>query len=591
MIDLRVNYSILDDILGTLSAYQKALSEMEDAIDTTTTTVLQSKGKGIHAIQTLSDNTKNGLITYKEQLGDLITIIGGFISDMTYYIMPESRGDEMRVNRDNIKWSIGKIEENFNKDVGKMNNALNKSPGIIRVTEDRASALQRNHSKLSGLHYDVSAFATGMNNIITDLWDLYNYRVNPYQECDEEFARKVKELYDSYSNWWEKFCDFWKSVGSSIADFFVGLFEALWGLIKGIFMLVFGLVKLVAGGLVFLVTAPFGAEPQWVKDMFSNIGATVSAIWNDPSLIWESLSHSISEAWDNKGAAYCIGYGFGLILPIIVTLGIGALGEGAEDAAIIAGLLEEGMTVEELVMLGVDVSTLIEIGVDITELLDLVSAGVISFRQLILAIPFQDLIYIVSFNEIVVYVPINEILFSISFVELVAIIPITEILSVISLTELVAAGVTLAELFTAGLVVADFIEAGFTINDILETIQALTKSLRPQEFLEELAQSGVKYTPEDVIAITKTSEGMLVWLEKGGSNAGLEHIMNHAGEFISKGIPTEKIPDFLIKAVSEGKVVGMQGTRPIYEVVYNGQLQRVAITIGENGYIVGANMR
>ena len=45
-------------------------------------------------------------------------------------------------------------------------------------------------------------------------------------------------------------------------------------------------------------------------------------------------------------------------------------------------------------------------------------------------------------------------------------------------------------------------------------------------------------------------------------------------------------------AVSKGTIVGYQGkstTRPIYEVKYDGVIHQVAVTIGSNGYIVGAN--
>lgn len=43
---------------------------------------------------------------------------------------------------------------------------------------------------------------------------------------------------------------------------------------------------------------------------------------------------------------------------------------------------------------------------------------------------------------------------------------------------------------------------------------------------------------------------------------------------------------------SKGHIVGYQGKgtgRPIYEVDYNGTKRRVAVTVGSNGYIVGAN--
>ena len=85
--------------------------------------------------------------------------------------------------------------------------------------------------------------------------------------------------------------------------------------------------------------------------------------------------------------------------------------------------------------------------------------------------------------------------------------------------------------------------------------------------LDELANSGVKYNPDDVVAITKNADGKLVWLENGNSNAGLEHIMQHAEQFATKGISSDKIPDFIMHALEEGKVVGTQRTRTIYEVM------------------------
>lgn len=107
--------------------------------------------------------------------------------------------------------------------------------------------------------------------------------------------------------------------------------------------------------------------------------------------------------------------------------------------------------------------------------------------------------------------------------------------------------------------------------------------------MEELAKSGNKYTPEDVIAVSKTSDGKLVWLEKGSNAAGLEHVLKHTNDFARKGIAAEKIPSFLIEAVTKGKIVGMQGPKPIYEVVFEGKVQWAAIGVGSNGYIVGAN--
>lgn len=49
--------------------------------------------------------------------------------------------------------------------------------------------------------------------------------------------------------------------------------------------------------------------------------------------------------------------------------------------------------------------------------------------------------------------------------------------------------------------------------------------LKPEHLMEELRVSGNKFTEEDVVMVTKTKEGELVWLEQGNSYAGLIHII------------------------------------------------------------------
>ena len=117
-------------------------------------------------------------------------------------------------------------------------------------------------------------------------------------------------------------------------------------------------------------------------------------------------------------------------------------------------------------------------------------------------------------------------------------------------------------------------------------------NLKPQGLIDELANSGVKYNPDDVVAVTKTADGKLVWLENGNPNAGLDHIMNHADDFAAQGISKNEISNYVMDALENGKIVGYQGRgtgRPIYEFTYNGEVRKVAITTGNNGFVVGAN--
>jgi hypothetical protein len=118
------------------------------------------------------------------------------------------------------------------------------------------------------------------------------------------------------------------------------------------------------------------------------------------------------------------------------------------------------------------------------------------------------------------------------------------------------------------------------------------RALQRQDYLGELAANGIKHTPENIVDIRRIPDGRLAFLETGDADRGLEHIMRHADDFAKRGVHADQIPDLVMTAVERGNVVGYQGRgtgRPIYDVIYNDVRQRVAVTVGKNGFIVGAN--
>jgi hypothetical protein len=128
--------------------------------------------------------------------------------------------------------------------------------------------------------------------------------------------------------------------------------------------------------------------------------------------------------------------------------------------------------------------------------------------------------------------------------------------------------------------------------------QRATKTDRPlatkkNTLLAELKKNGVKHNPDAIIRIDRDPKGLVVFLEQGDERSGLSHILAaHGADFERRGIPRDQIPDAVIAAVTKGKIVGSQGRtpgRPIYEVDFNGKRQRIAVSTGDNGYIVGAN--
>ncbi|MBD2206780.1 hypothetical protein H6G33_16310 [Calothrix sp. FACHB-1219] len=113
----------------------------------------------------------------------------------------------------------------------------------------------------------------------------------------------------------------------------------------------------------------------------------------------------------------------------------------------------------------------------------------------------------------------------------------------------------------------------------------------------ELRESGIKHSPEKVVRIAKQVDGKIVFLEEGKAGrrgSGLAHILKeHQENFSRRGISENEIPDAVMAAITRGTFIGYQGTieprREIYEVIFNGKTQYIAVTVGDNGYIVGAN--
>ena len=116
-------------------------------------------------------------------------------------------------------------------------------------------------------------------------------------------------------------------------------------------------------------------------------------------------------------------------------------------------------------------------------------------------------------------------------------------------------------------------------------------SSKSKELISELGKQGVKHSPDDIIRIGRGSGDEIVFLERGNSEAGLQHILQrHGDQFAQRGIATDEVGDAVFKAATEGNVVGYQsGGRPIYEIKINEEVHRIAVTIGDNGFIVGAN--
>jgi len=115
------------------------------------------------------------------------------------------------------------------------------------------------------------------------------------------------------------------------------------------------------------------------------------------------------------------------------------------------------------------------------------------------------------------------------------------------------------------------------------------------DLIQKLKDNNIKFNENKIMRMTKDADGKVVWLEEGNSNAGYQHILEeHAGDFANQGISPEQIPDYVMDAVTNGEVIGTQGRppgRPIYSFEYNGEIREIAVTIGDNGFIVDLQIK
>lgn len=113
--------------------------------------------------------------------------------------------------------------------------------------------------------------------------------------------------------------------------------------------------------------------------------------------------------------------------------------------------------------------------------------------------------------------------------------------------------------------------------------------------LNEMSAQGIKYSLDNIVQVTKNNNGKIIFLESSNDKSGLAHIVKEHGEqFAQIGVPESRIPDVIMGAVADNKIVGYQGSgtgRPIYETTINGKKFNIAVSVGSNGYIVGANLR
>lgn len=116
------------------------------------------------------------------------------------------------------------------------------------------------------------------------------------------------------------------------------------------------------------------------------------------------------------------------------------------------------------------------------------------------------------------------------------------------------------------------------------------------DILNDMKNSGIKFTKSKIEFAAKLENGNHIFLEKGDEKSGLTHIINRHGDDFSRAfsdlnVNKSNLSSFLYDTITKGKLVssvrrdsgGKEGYRNVY--YYKGK-RTVVYSIAGNGYIV-----
>ncbi len=274
-----------------------------------------NKSKFIEKLKKLYHGYIKELNKCYTELDDLDIILTSYTNEMQAIIKPIYPNRFVRVDRNDIyfnKQSIITACQSVNFLVmNRGRNTLSYSSSFGKSEEEKYRE-EQNYRKLEEIWRDLfPRYGRKLNVHVEALNSIYKRKIVPFENKDDEFKARAGKLYYRYSNSWEIFRTDLKADIKVVADLVGGVFNALWDLVKGILVLAKGIISYAASSVVLAVTYPFNVKPRWAKEIFNGTNTAIGAILKNPMLIVEGISQQISDTFEEKGAAYCIGYAAG----------------------------------------------------------------------------------------------------------------------------------------------------------------------------------------------------------------------------------------------------------------------------------------
>jgi hypothetical protein len=197
--DLRTNFSVINDIADRLYQYKRALETIKDTIISVDAKLERCSGKAVDALRESKTDLLRMLDEQKEEVTDLFKIFGDYYHEMTSIIAPVNFGQMMRIDRNDVYWNLNSIS-NCIETLEQNARLLAVTDYVYSTDEDELRRWRSNYIKLEDAQYWYISQTKRLSHLMGELWDLYNYKIIPFENKDDEFARRANALYNKYTN-------------------------------------------------------------------------------------------------------------------------------------------------------------------------------------------------------------------------------------------------------------------------------------------------------------------------------------------------------------------------------------------------------
>ncbi|WP_121639173.1 HNH/ENDO VII family nuclease [Virgibacillus sp. Bac330] len=339
--DLQINYGVLDDIIGELRTYKRALEKMDDSLNKVSTFVQTNEGKSVEAWDQNISSSKEKIANYETQINDLLSLFENYVTDTTRYISPISRNTMMRVDRNDIWANLKQIEGGITNNLFKALNKSYQQPASFfgmfddpTDAEKEASEINRRH--MERIQTSIEATRKKLERNMDELWDLYNSKVKKFENADDEYNNLAGNVKRKYTNFFEGVMDVVSSVNKAVDDFEKGIVNSIAGMVTGLLTVVKDAGVVAVSGVV-----PDPVEPSWLKDSADETvdAYTRAAIQflQDPMRAVESTAQAFTDTVEQEGVMYFTGATIPALIPGSMAVkgasGVAKLGAGAARRA------------------------------------------------------------------------------------------------------------------------------------------------------------------------------------------------------------------------------------------------------------------